>query len=1189
MSKSVQHTESGLKITFPNNHNLSEKQNLIGAISTRMMPQLLDDNTVLIQYEDLFMYRNKSEPSFAVNNALLLLKVPLYAKLKFEILDTGKINQKSFKITLNVYNSQKESINLTKKIGQLYIDQSKNEYFLNPIDSNFLDAWNAYTESTKQPENLSSINYRLENYSKLQIAYEALGRDGNSILDRLKIMFIENLDYELIADELGSLDIRPTFEGRLEKFNGALNATAEGSDTFGSRASYRDKKGKKQYELFFKNHGEAAWKNFHEIKRLPKPQRTQRIKESSFIREFPPKKVIGELFSSKIVGFTLDNSETVARDNSLSNSWNDGLSDYSVLLHSTSEASYAITLRPTPDLYVEIKSVLRQFENKASSEKIDQIDEENTFFIESLKDSFSKSQLEDVLNKIEKAQIVEIDDENITAAKSTLVDLKNSDTELIKWMSSDGKSIEIPKESLRQGILNWEKREKPKSYTVGVKIRQEDHSETSDYLISENWFGKYTNEKYINNSPLFDPKIKLRPHQIIGFSWLHALAIDEEIIKKIKSRGALLADDMGVGKTIQVIRLIAEYKSNPLFQNKPILIVAPVSLLETSWEEDGLRAFLNKNFIDRYNIINIKDLKVQIPKGILLSEIIRIEGKSTSGQDFSEIELSQEVNGYLKDFANEINDQIILCSYETLRSRIFELASVDFSLVILDEAQKIKNIVTGQAKSAKALKAHMKIAMTGTPIENSITDLWSIAEFVNPGHLDNLDDFKRKYSKKIQLTIPGSKERQRLAKQLESDLFPIWMRRTKKEVFQNGEIPNIVHYDSIFNSVGELTNKHLTQMSDQQYLIFQGQTGYFNECRGGYKLAAIKNMLEACYAPWWSLGLKFDISNIVKLFELCPKLKITFDILTEIANSDEKALIFVNVKDLQHELASLIPQWYLKKFGAHIECQYFNSDFPQEQRKLILSKFKSAKGFRVLIISPRTGGAGLNLMHANHVIHYTREWNPALERQATDRAYRMGQTKTVHVYYPTSSLSERNLVSAEEKVANILRAKREIIDDFTISAESFEITESDFGDLRYTSENIRITASNLISIDPYKFEKLIALYFEKEGYRSLIVGKAGDNGCDIVCMGSQKNLIVQVKHNQTGKPTGTKAIQEIRGAKSHYENKYGVLFDLVAATNTIFSVTAESLAINGDLVNLITKTELDTFLKRHRIFLSDIS
>ena len=489
----------------------------------------------------------------------------------------------------------------------------------------------------------------------------------------------------------------------------------------------------------------------------------------------------------------------------------------------------------------------------------------------------------------------------------------------------------------------------------------------------------------------------------------------------------------------------------------------------------------------------------------------------------------------------------------------------------------------------------MCIAMTGTPIENSLMDLWSIMDFVLPGHIGTQESFKKIFVQPVKQSSFDSQERKLLKSALEKALSPVWFRRTKTEVFSSTKaLPPILHYDQFEDENGIFKNTDQVDMSDEQYSIYETHLAYSKNAKTGHKLQAIRSMIEACAAPWLATNEPLRWSNKDRIFALCPKLKRTIDILTEIRSRSpedgQKVIMFANVIQIQMGLAFFIFEWNNETSKDKIQVEVYNGEASPSSRAEMLNKFKKLCGFQVLIISPKAGGAGLNIVEANNVIHYTREWNPALERQATDRVYRMGQKRKVHVYYPTTSLSQRGLISAEERLATILSTKRDIMDDFTISASDHDFKESDFFDIINDSSisDRQIEPENLHLLDPYSFECLIACLYEKFGYKSYWCGKSGDGGADVMALKGKTGILIQAKHSQANSLVGTGAIIQVRGAQSAYESKFGVTLKLVAATNFKFSEPTVQLSRNGVPVELVEFHHLKAFLKNYPVRFSEV-
>ena len=790
-------------------------------------------------------------------------------------------------------------------------------------------------------------------------------------------------------------------------------------------------------------------------------------------------------------------------------------------------------------------------------------EQDKTIHIECFNDEFNLYTLVNACKRIENENIPQVEEDRIEEAKTLVADAEAKGEVILAWSwQQDGEMLneQIPVQSMRS-VLPKDKKQSPSN--VALKI-DESWEQTIEQLEIVN-ADKIT--LYLKDG------VKLFPHQIRAYHRLVSLFTNPSKVDNDKTRsGMLLADDTGLGKTIQAISLIAYLKANEQHGNKPILVVAPVSLIEGSWIKEGLQEFVDDSLVGGqadYKIKKFSQCHHHYPKKNLIAEAAEIEKEiKETGKHLKDCQISKKLRGYLDNVKEWCKNDIIFVSYETLRSRSIEFGYINFSLVVLDEAQKIKTHGNLQSNAARALQADMYLAMTATPIENSIMDLYAIMDFVFPFKLGTRDEFREKYFRPLTDASANSEQREQLKENLLEDLKPLWVRRNKKDVFSVGnDLPHIVHYDSKDNK-----NQHAVAMSTEQKKIYEDQLGLFQNAKSGQRLDAIRRMLEACHSPWLRCS-KISWENRNELFDLCPKLQCTFDILEKIYNNSEnegrKVIIFANLVKTQVSLAWLVKEWAKMEKGVDIEVEVYNGNVPADKRPSILHRFKTNKGFQALVISPRAGGAGLNIQFANHVIHYTREWNPALEKQATDRVYRIGQKKTVHVYYPTTTAMPNEPECAEEKLAKILAKKRDIMDDFTITSDEITADELNIETKEDLEEkNIDIGVNELDGLNDKQFEGFVACMFSHLGYKAQVVGKSSDHGADVVCLGKNKNYLVQVKHTQKQKNITQKCIDEIRGAKSFYESQYNTEFSLLVVTNHYFQEKVFNKAKMGIPVEL---------------------
>lgn len=440
----------------------------------------------------------------------------------------------------------------------------------------------------------------------------------------------------------------------------------------------------------------------------------------------------------------------------------------------------------------------------------------------------------------------------------------------------------------------------------------------------------------------------LQPHQMLGYRWLGHL---REI-----GGGGLLADDMGVGKTMQVIaHFLALAEEGRL---SPSLLVLPKTLIPNWWNE--IRQFAPS-----------------------LERLLVYDGPS------------RPRNAAVLSAAD-----VVLTTYETVRRDQFLLGQVDWEVVVCDEAQFVKNPTAGRTAAVKALKAKQPIALTGTPVENGLIEFWCIVDFVQPGRLQSWADFRSQFERP--LAQADEEERKPLVEGLLHRLEPHYLRRLKEEVLESLPPKQIVSADPALPSSAQ---KHLYQR-----VIEEAKAG-----GPGEALAAIGKLLRVCAHPRCELGGSEQIP-VPQLVEECPKLAQTLEILREVKSRDEKALIFAEWKSAQRILQRTVGE--ILDFWPSI----VNGDVNANRLELVES-FCRRPGFGVMVLSPHVAGYGLNIVAANHVIHYTRPWNPAKENQATDRVHRIGQTKPVSVYYPIVA------GTAEERLAELLAEKQALARD----------------------------------------------------------------------------------------------------------------------------------------------------------------
>lgn len=452
----------------------------------------------------------------------------------------------------------------------------------------------------------------------------------------------------------------------------------------------------------------------------------------------------------------------------------------------------------------------------------------------------------------------------------------------------------------------------------------------------------------------------LRPYQKTGFKWLKTL-------DRYKF-GGILADDMGLGKTIQIISILLDYKQNSN-EHKTSIVVSPSSL-SLNW----------KNEIEKFS----PDLNIKV-----------IRGTATERKD-----LIQKIDNY----------DLVITSYDLLKrdTDIYKDRNYNFKFIIADEAQYLKNNNTKNAKAIKQLKADTRFALTGTPIENSLAELWSIFDFIMPGYLFSYKEFKSTY----EMAIVKDEDKEAMNK-LKMLIEPFVLRRTKKEVLT--ELPE--------KTITVLNN----EMEEEQRNIYlsylvQAKQELQDEINiNGYEksqmkiLAALTRLRQICCHP--GLFIENYKGGSSKL-EQC------MEIIEDSINAGHKILLFSSYTSMFGIIENELNERGIKYFKL-------TGSTKVDERIELVDEFNQNDEIGVFLISLKAGGTGLNLIGADIVIHYDPWWNISAENQATDRAYRIGQKNNVQVY----KLITKD--SIEEKIYELQQRKAELTDNILSTQTTF--------------------------------------------------------------------------------------------------------------------------------------------------------
>lgn len=487
-------------------------------------------------------------------------------------------------------------------------------------------------------------------------------------------------------------------------------------------------------------------------------------------------------------------------------------------------------------------------------------------------------------------------------------------------------------------------------------------------------------------------KTDLKPHQQQGFEWL------SELMER-RIPGALLADDMGLGKTLQGLVALARRRElgvSGRLDRKPSLIVAPTGLL-ANWQAE-IDRHLGKDAFGSVECAYGSQLK-------RLREGRRSRPDTATGRSGLDVSLWMQAG-------------LVLTTYETLRDYHLSFARVPFAIVIFDEAQKVKNPASQVTRAVKTLNAELKLAMTGTPVENRLQDVWSIVDVVWAGRLGSSQQFAKDYP---ETSVERVRRLHQALTQREEHIPPFMLRRLKKD--QLAGLPS--------KTVRPVRMPMPAEQAAAYYDIVARAMAVDGPRSPGDMLAILHALRQASLHPERPERASGDL---IAWARKSARLTATLDILDEVRKTGEKALIFLEDLDMQSVVATLITS----RYGLKRRPDIINGETPGAARQKIVERFQGqGAGFDVLILSPKAGGVGLTITAANHVIHLTRWWNPAVEDQATDRVYRIGQDRPVTVHLPLAVHPDLALTEAsfDLRLDALLSRKRQLSEDLLLPVE----------------------------------------------------------------------------------------------------------------------------------------------------------
>ncbi len=451
---------------------------------------------------------------------------------------------------------------------------------------------------------------------------------------------------------------------------------------------------------------------------------------------------------------------------------------------------------------------------------------------------------------------------------------------------------------------------------------------------------------------------QMRPYQHRGYSWIYRNAR--------VGFGSVLADDMGLGKTLQLICTLQKFKEEGYLEKQKAIVVAPTGLL-TNW----------------------------------MAEI----------QKFAPALHAFIYHGPNRDIRKISEHEVTITSYGILRSDAEMLKKTPWHMMVIDEAQNIKNTATAQTKAVKSLKAEHFVAMSGTPVENRMSELWSIMDFCNRGFLGSMKEFAETYGNPIEQSNDAE-----VAEKLKKVTAPFLMRRLKTDKRIITDLPEKVEIDSFASLTREQAGLYEKTLENALKEIEGIQTSDNKSLfvRQGLVLQMILALKQICNHPAQFLK---DGNNDPGL---SGKMSLLFNKIDSIVENNEKVLLFTQFT----EMGKLLEGYIRERYGY--APMYYHGGSSIKQRTEMVERFQSNPADKIFLLSLKAAGTGLNLTAASHVIHYDLWWNPAVETQATDRAYRIGQTKNVMVHrFITSN-------TFEERINDMIQQKKSLA-EMTVS------------------------------------------------------------------------------------------------------------------------------------------------------------
>ncbi len=477
---------------------------------------------------------------------------------------------------------------------------------------------------------------------------------------------------------------------------------------------------------------------------------------------------------------------------------------------------------------------------------------------------------------------------------------------------------------------------------------------------------------------------ELRPYQQEGFEWL--------IFMREQGFGACLADDMGLGKTVQLISYLL-HVNETMDSPKPSIIICPTSVLG-NWQKELAR--------------------------FAPSLIVHTHYQANRAKEETFVQLVEREKPH-----------VILSTYGTVSQDAEFLQEIDWTTVVLDEAQNIKNMQTLQSRSIRKLQGKHHIALTGTPVENRLSELWAIFDFIHKGYLGSFGRFNEEF------ILPIERDESESHKQkLRAKIQPFLLRRTKRDPSLQLNLPDKQEshaYCPLTTEQASLYEGYILETLDQ----LEQLTGFQKK---GRVLKMLSKLKQLCNHP--ALYLKEPFEDATTMLTRSTKLERIVQMAAEIVDNGEQCLIFTQYIGMGQLLQHCFSELH------NVDAPFLTGAMPKQQRDRLVEAFQAGE-FPIFILSLKAGGTGLNLTAANHVLHADRWWNPAVENQATDRAYRIGQTQFVQVHKFVT------IGTIEEKIDKMLAQKSALSEELIQSSQWLtELADHELRDLMTLDFNI---------------------------------------------------------------------------------------------------------------------------------------